>query len=123
VGPEHPPSAPRAKSALLNATARGAVITAALSALMETVRQNQQHEARSTRLIRINRELQASNQQLMAALVCAANELKTTPAEVTRQALAAADADAIANAAVNAVTGSDRLTWIPKAVFLQDPSR
>jgi ribosomal protein L20 len=101
--------------------ARGAVITAALSAWMETARQSQQHEARSTRLIRTNRELQASNQQLMAALVCAANELKTTPAEVTRQALA--DAAVNADAAVSAITGSERLTWIPKAVFLQDPSR
>jgi hypothetical protein len=77
--------------------------------LMESARQSQQHEARSSRLLRANRELQASNQQLMAALVCAANELKTTPAEVTRQASAA--------------TAADRLTWIPKAVFLQDPSR
>jgi GAF domain-containing protein len=88
---------------------RGAVITAALSMLMENARLNQQHEARSSRLLRANRELEASNQQLMAALVCAANELKTTPAEVTRKS-------SVASAA-------DRLTWIPKAVFLQDPSR
>jgi GAF domain-containing protein len=88
---------------------RGAVITATLSVLMENARINQQHETRSTRLIRANRELQATNQDLMAALLCAANELKATPGDMTRKAAAA-------NAA-------DRLTWIPKAVFLQDPSR
>jgi transcriptional regulator with GAF, ATPase, and Fis domain len=89
---------------------RGAVITTALSMLMESARLNHQMDERNSRLIAIHRELQATNQELMAALVCAANELKTTPAEVTRQAHALASA-------------SERLTWIPKAVFLQDPSR
>jgi uncharacterized protein YigA (DUF484 family) len=89
---------------------RGAVITSALSVLMENARVNHQHEARSTRLMRTNRDLQAANQQLMAALLCAANELKTTPACESRQP-------------AERVSATDRLTWIPKAVFLQDPSR
>jgi hypothetical protein len=89
---------------------RGLVITSMLSMLMENARLNHQNEARSTRLMRSNRELQATNQQLMAALVCAANELKTTDVYEPRQP-------------TDVVTANDRLTWIPKAVFLQDPSR
>jgi GAF domain-containing protein len=91
---------------------RGAVITASLSLLVENARLNQQQETRSTRLIHANRALQATNQDLMAALVCAANELKATPGDVTRLAAVTA-----------ATTATDRLPWIPKAVFLQDPSR
>jgi GAF domain-containing protein len=88
---------------------RGRVITATFAALMENARLNHQHEARSTRLMRTNRELQATNQELMAALVCAANELKPTLGDPTRQA--------------TNTGAAERLSWIPKAVFLQDPSR
>jgi hypothetical protein len=85
---------------------KGVVFTAVLAVLLENARLNSQHHPRISRLQSVNRELREINKQLMAALVCAANELKSTPASMAQKASA-----------------SERLHWIPKAVFLQGPSR